>query len=316
MSYLDRHGSGSSTRSMNMNARGRASEFSRLLLSGTMMREPPRELTLTEKVRRWMVNEGSRRVFVFVFAAVHAMIFAFGFANYQLKDNLTTARATFGITYPIARAAALVLHFDIALLIFPVCRTLISLLRQTPLNGIIQFDKNITFHKTVAWSLVLFTWVHTIAHWNNFAQLSAKNNLGFKGFLLANFATGPGWSGYVMLFSLMAMVATSIEKPRRANFERFWYTHHLFVIFFVFWSVHGAFCMIKTDVAPFCFGTGVFWEYWMYGGFIYLAERVMREVRGRHKTIVSKVIQHPSKVVEIQIKKAHTKTNAGQVSFF
>ena len=150
---------------------------------------------------------------------------------------------------------------------------------------------------------------------NNFAQLSAKEHLGIPGFLLANFVTGPGWSGWVMLIALMAMVFTSVEKARRKNFERFWYTHHLFTIFFIFWSVHGAFCMIKTDSAPFCFGTGVFWEYWMYGGFIYLGERVLREIRGRHKTFISKVIQHPSKVIEIQIKKQNTKTRAGQYIF-
>lgn len=72
--------------------------------------------------------------------------------------------------------------------------------------------------------------------------------------------------------------------------------------------------MIKTDFAPFCSGIGVFWQYWMWGGFLYLAERVSREIRGRHKTFVSKVIQHPSNVVEIQIKKENTKTQAGQVS--
>ena len=274
---------------------------------------PIRDLTISEKVQRWMVNEGSRQVTVGLFMVVHLMLFVFGFMNYYLKDNLTTARATFGLTYSIARAAALVLHFDVVFIMFPVCRTLISLLRQTPLNGIIQFDKSITFHKLVAWSIVFFTWVHTIAHWNNFAQLAAKNNLGFKGFLLANFKTGPGWSGYVMLFSLMAIVFTAYGKAKRANFERFWYTHHLMVVFFVFWSVHGAFCMIKADAAPFCFGTGVFYQYWAWGAFIYLLERIMREIRGRHKTYISKVIQHPSNVVELQIKKEHTKTRAGQV---
>lgn len=71
--------------------------------------------------------------------------------------------------------------------------------------------------------------------------------------------------------------------------------------------------MIKTDAGPFCQGTGVFWQFWMYGGFVYLLERILREVRGRHKTYISKVIQHPSKVVEIQIKKEHTKSRAGQV---
>lgn len=298
-----------------MTERTRSTPLSRLLLSGEVSGEAPRGLTLKEKFERWMVNEGSRRVVVGVFVLVHGLIFAFGFMNYQLKDNLTNARATFGITYPIARSAALVLHFDIALILFPVCRTLISLLRQTPLNSIVPFDKNITFHKNIAYSIVFFTWVHTIAHWHNFAQLAAKQKLGFIGFLKINFLTGPGWSGYVMLFALMAMLFTSIEKPRRANYERFWSVHHLFIIFFGFWSVHGAFCMIKTDSAPFCFGTGVFWEYWMYGGFAYLLERVLREVRGRHKTYVTKVIQHPSNVVEIQMHKERTKTRAGQYIF-
>ncbi|MCJ1250427.1 hypothetical protein MMC30_007655 [Trapelia coarctata] len=309
--YEDKLGRSSSQRS----ERSRAPPLARMLMSGEISGEPIRDLTMMEKIQRWMVNEGSRRLTVGLFMFVHAMVFTFGFLNYFLKDNLTTARATFGITYSVARAAALVLHFDVALIIFPVCRTLISLLRQTPLNGIIQFDKNISFHKLVAYSIVFFTWLHTTAHWNNFAQLAAKANLGFKGFLLLNFMTGPGWSGYIMLGALMAMVVTSMNRFKRVNFERFWYTHHLFIVFFVFWSVHGAFCMIKTDAQPFCFGTGVFYQYWMWGGFVYLAERVMREVRGRHKTYISKVIQHPSNVVELQIKKEHTTTRAGQYIF-
>ncbi|KAF2459341.1 ferric reductase NAD binding domain-containing protein [Lineolata rhizophorae] len=295
--------------------RSRWPPLTRMLMAGEMSGEPPRALTWREKVDRWMVNEGYRRVFVGVFMLLHAMVFAFGFMNYQVKDNLNGARDTFGLTYPIARSAALVLHVDVALVLFPVCRTLISLARQTPLNGVIQFDKNITFHKLTAWSIVFFSWVHTVAHWNNLAQFSAKNGLGFMGFILGNLSTGPGWTGYVMLIALMAMVFTSIEKPRRANYERFWYTHHFFIVFFIFWSFHGAFCMIKTDFAPFCAGIGVFWQYWMWGGFIYLAERVAREWRGRHKTFVSKVIQHPSNVCEIQIKKENTKTRAGQYIF-
>jgi NADPH oxidase len=292
-----------------------------MLMSGEMSGERPKELNMREKFDRWMVNEGYRRFFVFVFAAIHMMVFSFGFMNYQIKDNLTIARSTFGLTYPIARSAALVLHFDVAMILFPVCRTLISLARQTPLNGIIQFDKNITFHMTTAWSIVFFSWVHTIAHWNNFAQISAKNNLGIGGFLLANFVSGPGWTGYIMLVALMCMVVTSVEKMRRANFERFWYTHHMFVIFFFFWSIHGAFCMIQPDFAPYCVSVGstaigVFWQYWMYGGYIYLLERIAREIRGKHKTYISKVVQHPSMVCEIQIKKENTKTRAGQYIFF
>ncbi|KAG6049268.1 hypothetical protein E4U17_006873 [Claviceps sp. LM77 group G4] len=300
----------------------RWTELTRLLLSGKMTQEKQQELSSREKFDRWMINEGQRRVFVFIFTLLHALIFVFASIHYSLKDSLQGARDVFGFTFTISRAAALVLHVDVALILFPVCRTLISLARQTPLNGIIQFDKHITFHITTAWSIVFFSWVHVIAHWTNFAHLAAKNNLGFYGWLLANFTTGPGWTGYVMLIALMGIVITSIEKPRRANYERFWYTHHLFIVFFLFWSLHGAFCMIQPDVAPFCTGigtaaVGVFWKYWMYGGFVYLAERVAREIRGRHKTTIVKVIQHPSRVCEIQIRKEKTKVPAaGQYILF
>ncbi|KAH0609316.1 uncharacterized protein H6S33_012802 [Morchella sextelata] len=272
-------------------------------------------LTLQQKIDRWMVNEGYRRIFVGLFILLHMLVFGFGFIHYTLKDTLVGAREVFGITLPIARASALVLHVDVALILLPVCRNLISMARQTALNGIIQFDKNITFHKMTAWSIVFFSWLHTIAHWNNFAQLAIKNNLGFVGWLQANFVSGPGWTGYIMLISLMIMAVTAMEKPRRANFERFWYSHHLFMIFFFFWSFHGAFCMIKPDRPPFCDGIGVFWKFWMVGGVLYLGERTMREIRGKHKTYISKVIEHPSNVVEIQIKKDRTVTKAGQYIF-
>ncbi|KAF2685680.1 hypothetical protein K458DRAFT_15997 [Lentithecium fluviatile CBS 122367] len=295
--------------------RSRWPPLTRMLMSGEMSDEKPRQLYLKEKIDRWMVNEGYRRLFVFVFLLLHIFVFSFGMAHYGFKDNAIGVRAIFGFTFPIARSAALTLHVDVAFIMFPVCRNLISMVRRTPLNGIIPFDKNITFHKLVGWSILFFSWLHTIAHWRNLWVFAYRNNLGFMGFVLANVATGPGWTGYIMLVALTAMAWTAAEKNRRAQFERFWYTHHLFTIFFLFWAIHGAFCMIKPDFAPFCDGIGVFWEYWMYGGFAYLGERIAREVRGRHKTYISKVIQHPSNVCEVQIKKEHTKTQAGQYIF-
>jgi hypothetical protein len=56
-------------------------------------------------------------------------------------------------------------------------------------------------------------------------------------------------------------------------------------------------------------------RYWLVGGVIWIYERILREVRSRHRTYISKVIQHPSKVVELQIKKDKTTTRAGQYIF-
>lgn len=237
--------------------------------------------------------------------------------------------------------AALVLHVDVIFILLPICRNFISMLRRTPLNQIIPFDKNITFHKATAWSMVFWTIVHIVAHMVNFGRL-AKADPQAKtagqiavAFLAANFATGPGITGWIMTACLGVMVFFAIEKRRRAHFERFWYSHHLFIIFFVCWQLHGMFCMIKPDRPPYCSfnNIGVFWvivftvspvfyrfliisqRYWLVGGVVFVYERILREVRSRHRTYISKVIQHPSKVMEIQIKKEKTTTRAGQYIF-
>jgi len=262
-------------------------------------------------------------MFFFVWIFLHALVFAFGFMNYDLKDNSVNARATFGITFPIARTAALILHVDVAFILLPVCRNFISLLRRTPLNDIIPFDKNITFHKATAWSIVGWTIVHILAHMVNFGKLAMADTSATTtgervvAFLSANFATGPGVTGWIMTASLFIMVYYAIEKRRRAHFEWFWYSHHLFIVFFICWQLHGMFCMIKPDRPPYCSfnNIGVFWRYWLVGGVIWIFERILREVRSRHRTHIHKVVQHPSNVMELQIKKDKTTTRAGQYIF-
>jgi len=269
----------------------------------------------------WLINEGGRQLFFGVWIFLHLLVAVFGFVNYQLKDNLVTARTAFGITFSIARTAALVLHVDVIFILLPVCRNFVSLLRRTPLNGVIPFDKNISFHKATGWSIVVGALIHILAHMVNFYKLAASMSSSpsehFVNFLAVNFTTGPGATGWIMTVVLGIMAYFAREKQRKINFERFWYSHHLFIVFFINWQLHGMFCMIKPDRPPYCSynTTGVFWRYWLIGGIIWIFERILREVRSRHITYISKVIQHPSNVMELQIKKEKTTTRAGQYIF-
>lgn len=293
----------------------RRTSLDRLLDSGRLVGIVPRPLNALQKFKIWLVNQGAAHILVAVFALAHALLFGLAFVHYYLKDNLVDSRALFGITFVISRASAEVLQFDVALILFPVCRTLISLLRESPLNGIIPFDKHITFHKLVGYSLVLFTIIHVAGHWNNFWQLSSVHGLGVIGWLKFNFLTGPGWSGYVMLITLLVMMVTAIDKARRASFERFWYTHHLFTIFFVFWSVHGSFCLLRRDGGVQCASHGNFYIWWIFGATIYMLERILREIRGLRTTYISKVIQHPGNIIEVQMFRQKIKAKAGQYIF-
>lgn len=51
--------------------------------------------------------------------------------------------------------------------------------------------------------------------------------------------------------------------------------------------------MIKPDRPPYCdaWQIGVFWKYFLVAGLIFVSERVLREVRSRHRTYISKVIR-------------------------
>lgn len=295
------------------------SPLSRMLMSNDVGVEYKATSEETAGLGHWTVAAGTRYILLTMFALLHGMIFSYSLWSSYEKGHLTLAGATLGITLPMAKAAALVLYFDLAVLIFPVCQTLTSTLKRTRLGGCIHNDSNIFFHKMVGWYLVFFVSVHTLGHWINFALLAAKNGTGFKGFLIINFGTIPGWSGYVMLITLGLIAVTSLQRFRLANFERFYYTHQLFVVFFVISSVHGACCMVVEEMAPNGANTcsvryGSIWQWWMYGGFGFLlAEKIKTEVIGKHKTYISKVIRHPCEVVEIQMKKEKTRLKIGQV---
>lgn len=293
--------------------------LSKMLMSNDVAIEQTAISEENAGISHWMVAKGIRYLLLAIFALLHGVIFSYGFWSSYTKGHLTLARSTCGITLPIANAAGLVLYFDLAVIVFPVCQTLTSILKRTPLSASIHYDTSIFFHKMVGWYLVFFASVHTTCHWINFALLAVKNDMGFKGFLALNLGTMPGWSGHVMLIALGLIAVTSLKRFRLANFERFYYTHHLFVVFFVVSSVHGICCMVKEDKSLNGISTcsaryGPIWQWWMYGGFGYLlAERIRKEVNGRYKTHISKVIRHPHDVVEIQVKKEKTRMKIGQV---
>jgi NADPH oxidase len=147
----------------------------------------------------------------------------------------------------IARASAMLCHVDVIFILLPVCRNFISFMRRTPIGTVIPFDKNITFHKAVGWSIVIWSAVHTAAHIVNVTNVAIQSASTTKqrviNFLLICVEAGPAITGWIMWASLGTMVWYAREEKRRKNFERFWYTHHLFIVFFINWQLHGMFCM-------------------------------------------------------------------------
>ncbi|GEM09205.1 NADPH oxidase isoform 2 [Rhodotorula toruloides] len=255
------------------------------------------------RVKVWLRQDGPSALVLFVWLLLQLGFFAVGVVRYDLNP-----RAIFGSTYVIARSAAFVLHIDVVFILLPICRGLVTLLRRTALNKVIPFDESVEFHKVVAWSIVFWTAVHLFNSWWLGSKLATTATAALLLALDTNFTTGPFLTGWIMLLLLGIMAFFAVEKRRRPHFQRFYWSHHLFIPFFVLWQFHGMFCMIKPDRPPYCSWTqiGVFWMYWILGGLVYIGERILREIRSRHRTYLSKVVVHPSNVVELRIKKEKT----------
>ena len=128
-----------------------------------------------------------------------------------------------------------------------------------------------------------------------------------------------------MLLCMLLMYTTSHARIRQQSYETFWYTHHLFIPFFLALYTHATGCFVRDTpepISPFagspfwnhCLGyEGWRWELW--GGAFYLLERIYREISSRRPTQILKVIRHPYDAMEIQFQKPSMRYKAGQWLF-
>uniref|UniRef100_A0A3P8P735 NADPH oxidase 2 n=1 Tax=Astatotilapia calliptera TaxID=8154 RepID=A0A3P8P735_ASTCA len=275
---------------------------------------------------------------------------------------------------PWARAPAACLNFNCMLILLPVCRNLLSFLRGTiqccSRTAARQLDRNLTFHKLVAYMIAFHTAVHIIAHLFNFeffmdAQLNRNtslltfvlseigngDNAAFLNPIRTNetnptivmFTTVAGLTGVAITLALILIITSSMEVIRRSYFEVFWYTHHLFIIFFIGLVFHGYARIVRGQtvasldtnkpqncsdkfedwgkngsncaVPEFAGNPPGTWK-WVLGPMIlYVCERIVRIYRSHQKVVITKVVMHPSKTLELQMKRKGFSMEVGQYVF-
>ncbi|KAI8866076.1 hypothetical protein GQ42DRAFT_165716 [Ramicandelaber brevisporus] len=282
-----------------------------LKLATTAAPDGTRARSLRDRLLLWLMHDGQNTIFLAIWIVLQCLAFTLSCMNYQYSGDFVRTRVLLGWSFVIARAAALVLHINVALILLPMCRTVISWLRTTSLNRVIDFDASTAFHKVIGWSLLVFTLVHTGAHYRNF-YIVANQSPNSPSFAYLSLVSGPGLTGHIMLLALFLIIVTAMQRVKNRNFEAFWYTHHLFIVFFAGFSIHGGFCFLRTDRPPYCGAGSSFWKYWLFSGLLYGFERIMREIRARRQTVVTRVVQHPSNVVEIRFKKDGFHYKSGQ----
>ncbi|XP_023647954.1 NADPH oxidase 1 [Paramormyrops kingsleyae] len=319
----------------------------------------------------WIINHGLSAFILTVWMGINIFLFVYYYQLYNTQESFFYTRHILSSALPWARAPAAVLNFNCMLILLPVCRNLLSLIRgsfmccgrslRKPL------DKNITFHKCVAYMIALMTAVHTIAHllnleWFNNSRdgeydilsttLSALGDSANETFLnpirsttttptYVAFTTIAGLTGVIITLALILIITSSMEVIRRSYFEVFWYTHHLFIVFFAGLVFHGAGRIVRhletTDPphnTSFCKDQPLNWGnipecpipqfeggfpqtwMWVLGPMIlYICERVLRFIRYMQPVMYRKIVMRPSSVLELQLVKNGFKMEVGQYVF-
>lgn len=79
------------------------------------------------------------------------------FTVYVHFNEHNGARKALSLGVAFARGAAEVVSFTFSILLVTMCYNMVRFVRETVLNLYIPFDKNIVFHKIVAWTALAFT---------------------------------------------------------------------------------------------------------------------------------------------------------------
>ncbi|XP_048461426.1 cytochrome b-245 heavy chain-like isoform X2 [Rhincodon typus] len=306
-----------------------------------------------------------------VWLGINIFLFVYYYMFYEYNPEFFYTRAILGSALAWARAPAACLNFNCLLILLPVCRNLLSFLRGScsccRCSARKQLDKNITFHKLVAYMIALHTAIHIVAHllnfeWFNNSQQSKEgtldavlsqigdNNNRWLNPIRSNqttptyvaFTTVAGLTGVIITLALIVMITSSTDTIRRSYFEVFWFTHHLFVIFFAGLVIHGigrivrrqtaasmevhkfSYCHNRTaewgtipecPIPVFEGGEPMTWKWVLAPMILYVFERLIRLYRSQQRVVVTKAVVHPSKVLELQMQKKGFKMEVGQYIF-
>lgn len=268
----------------------------------------------------YFVEDNWKRIWVMaLWLSICAGLFTWKFIQYKHRAVFDVM----GYCVTSAKGAAETLKFNMALILLPVCRNTITWLRsKTMLGKVVPFDDNINFHKVIASGIAIGVGVHAGAHLTcDFPRLLHVSDEGYepmKQFFGEErpddywwFVKGTeGWTGVVMvvLMAIAFILAQPWFRRNRLNrlpktlkkltgFNAFWYSHHLFVIVYVLFIVHGYYLYLSKK-----WYKKTTWMYLAVPIILYACERLIRAFRSGYKTVrILQVAVYPGNVLALQM---------------
>ncbi|CAA2979841.1 respiratory burst oxidase homolog E [Olea europaea subsp. europaea] len=260
-----------------------------------------------------------------------AGLFTWKFLQYRQK----AAFQIMGYCLATAKGAAETLKLNMALVLLPVCRNILTWLRSTRARLFIPFDDNINFHKILACGIAVGIILHAGNHIlcdfprvihsspEMFALIAADfNNVKPTYVSLLTGVEGLTGISMVVLMTIAFTLATrgfrknGVKLPSPFNkltgFNAFWYSHHLLVVVYILLLIHGTFLFLVHQ-----WYQKTTWMYISVPLFLYVAERSLRTCRSEHYAVkILKVSVLPGGVFSLIMAKPNGfKYKSGQYIF-
>lgn len=255
---------------------------------------------------QWSLKNWNLMLWTFILFWMNILAFLSLFIYYTFDSGKEGAFRFFSWGVSCAKGFAGIMLLNCALILMSVSRGFITQLRRTALTNVFPFDENLRFHKAFATLILCSATGHTLGHISNYVMvLEADDDGEWDDAVDENYWDRiPKWWEYLLFFpvptgiaawlSMIAIFCTAHERVRHRNFEAFWYTHHLFVLFYISLLIHGAGGILQFPV---------FWGCVLVPMCTYGFDRLLRVLRTWEKTKIVRVIQHPNAVIEVVIQR-------------
>ncbi|KAL0315908.1 UNVERIFIED_CONTAM: Respiratory burst oxidaseprotein E [Sesamum radiatum] len=254
---------------------------------------------MLNKIGSLLLDNWQRGWILVLWVLAMAGLFTWKFLQYRQK----AAFQIMGYCLTTAKGAAETLKLNMALILLPVCRNILTWLRSTRARVLFPFDDNINFHRIIAFAIAIGVMVHAGVHLScdfphlvrsspeKFELIAADFN-GEKPTYTSLLSTVAAATGIVMVV-LMIIAFTLATRSFRRNgvklppplnrltgFNAFWYSHHLLGLVYVLLLIHGTFLFLVHQ-----WYKKTTWMYISVPLLLYIAERSLRTRRSEHYAV-------------------------------
>ncbi|XP_009798364.1 ferric reduction oxidase 8, mitochondrial isoform X1 [Nicotiana sylvestris] len=181
--------------------------------------------------------------------------------------------------FRVATRCGLLAEACLALLLLPILRGM-SIFR---LIGI-QFEASVRYHIWLGTAMILFATLHG---GGTFLIWGMKHRIGDEMWKWQK--VGRIYlAGEISLVTGLVIWITSLPQIRRKRFEIFYYTHHLYIVFILFFLLHAGdrhFYMVFPGIFLFCL------------------DKILRIIQSRPETYILSARIFPSKAIELTLPK-------------